>query len=62
MTPSKTKTINGQLVEEFWWAGKYVVYIDHHATEETFNQAVARLTAENEQRLQDGVRSRETWG
>jgi len=33
MTPDKKKTINGHKVEQFYWGGKDVVYIDHRATQ-----------------------------
>lgn len=46
MSPEKKKIINGYLVEEYWWAGKLVVYIDHHATEETYDEACNRLETE----------------
>ena len=32
MKAERIKIINGQKVEEFYWAGKYVVYIDNRLT------------------------------
>lgn len=43
MSPERRKWIDNKLVEEYYWAGKMVVYIDHHATKETFEQACERL-------------------
>lgn len=43
MSPDRKIVIGGKLVEEYYWAGKMVVYIDHYATEETYEEAVARL-------------------
>ena len=42
MTPErKHRAANGALVEEYYWGGKLVVYIDHHATEQTYSEACA---------------------
>jgi len=40
MTPEKKKVINGHKIEEFYWAGRYVVYIDNHLFEGSFDKAV----------------------
>ncbi|MDD5106082.1 MAG: hypothetical protein PHC49_10745 [Desulfuromonadaceae bacterium] len=32
MRPERTETINGFLIEEFWWGGELVVYVDHRST------------------------------
>lgn len=39
MTPSRSETINGRKVEEFYWAGDHVVYIDNHLMHWTFEAA-----------------------
>lgn len=44
MDPERKKTINGNEVCEFYWAGKMVVYINHHLTHETFDAACERLS------------------
>jgi hypothetical protein len=31
MTPERKCKVTDKLVEEYYWAGKMVVYIDHHA-------------------------------
>jgi hypothetical protein len=49
MDPERKKTINGHEVCEFYWAGKMVVYINHHLTPETFPAACERLAS-----LKDG--------
>ncbi len=43
MTPDRKQIVNGYKVEEFWWAGSFVVYIDHKLTEETFEDVIERL-------------------
>ena len=45
MTPDRKVTIHGKIVEEFYWAGEYVVYIDGHAFEGSYERAIASLTA-----------------
>ena len=47
MTPSRTRTINGRKVNEYYWAGDYPVYVDNRLQPgETFAQVCARLEAE----------------
>lgn len=53
MSPDRVKVIDEHKVEEFYWAGKMIVYIDHHLTEETFEQACNRLDLEYGRRLLD---------
>lgn len=43
MSPERRKEINGIKVEEYYWSGKMVVYIDNHKTGESFDQACERL-------------------
>lgn len=43
MAPDRKKIIEGTLVEEYYWAGKVVVYLDHSLTTETFDEACKRL-------------------
>jgi len=43
MTPERKEIIGSHKVEEYYWAGKKVVYIDNKATEETFDEARERL-------------------
>ncbi len=45
MQPEKSTKINGILIEQYWWCGKFVVSIDHHSTNETYEEAVNRITA-----------------
>lgn len=53
MTPDRVKVIDDNRVEEFYWAGKMVVYINNRATDETFEKACIRLDLEYGQRLLD---------
>lgn len=48
MTPERSERIGNVLVEEFYWAGELVVYVDHHLTREYFEEAVARVRKEQE--------------
>ena len=32
MNPDKKKTIRGHKIEQFYWTGRNVVYIDNHLT------------------------------
>jgi hypothetical protein len=34
------KKINGRLIEEYYWAGKWVVYVDNRAVSDTFEQVL----------------------
>lgn len=43
MNPGKTKTIKGHKIEEFYWAGRNVVYIDHILAHRSF----CDITVEN---------------
>ena len=43
MRPERRSVVDGQQVEEYYWAGKMVVYVDHHATDESFEAACRRL-------------------
>ena len=46
MTAERKTEVNGHRVEEYYWAGKMVVYIDNFSTEETYKEAVKRLRRE----------------
>ncbi|MCW8960160.1 MAG: hypothetical protein OQK29_01270 [Ignavibacteriaceae bacterium] len=46
MNANRAKTIKGVKVEEFYWNGRLVVYIDNHKTDESFDSAVKRLEQE----------------
>ena len=43
MQPDKKKTVNGHKVEQFYWAGKNVVYIDNRLTSKKYNE----ITSDN---------------
>lgn len=41
MTPErKYVALNGDKVEEYYWGGKMVVYVNNHASDKTFNELV----------------------
>lgn len=39
MSPDRKKVINGQRIEEFYWAGKFVVYVNNRASDLSFEEA-----------------------
>ena len=41
MTPERSTTIEGKLIEEFYWNGVLVVYVDHRRTHLPFETACA---------------------
>ena len=41
MMPERKTWVDGKLVEEYYWSGKLVVYVDHHAVEQTYDEAIA---------------------
>ena len=43
MTPERKEMIGGHKVEEYYWNGKMVVYVDNKKTEETFAESCKRL-------------------
>ena len=43
MRAERTKVINGNTVEEYYWAGKLVVYINNRLSNFTFEQAIKAL-------------------
>lgn len=45
MDSNRSTRINGHLIEEYWWAGSFVVYVDNCSTEETYEEAIKRLNA-----------------
>lgn len=46
MSPERKTIIDDRKVEEFYWAGKLVVYIDNRLTDETYEAACKRLNLE----------------
>jgi len=46
MNPERTKTINGTTIEEYYWAGKFVVYINNKLSDYTFEQAIKSLESD----------------
>ena len=37
MTPDKQKTIKGLKVQQYYWSGKDVVYVDNHLVSDTYD-------------------------
>ena len=44
MDSQRTETINGIKVEEYYWNGKVVVYVDNQKVEGTFEDACKAIT------------------
>ena len=42
MTATRKKTVYGQIIEEYYWAGKYVVYIDNKKTSKSYDEIKLR--------------------
>lgn len=42
MSPVRRRVINGNLIEEYYWTGRFVVYVNHAKSEHTFEEEVAR--------------------
>ena len=45
MIPERSITVNGHLIEEFYWAGEMVVYIDHKLISLSYDNAVREQAA-----------------
>ena len=43
MSPDRVKVIGSQKVEEFYWAGRQVVYVDNCLSKDTFDEACSKL-------------------
>jgi hypothetical protein len=39
MSPNREKKIGSHHIEEFYWAGRMVVYVDNRKTEQSFETA-----------------------
>lgn len=49
MSPVRKTIIEGHKVAEYYWAGSYVVYVDDRATDESYDEAIKRLSAKEKQ-------------
>ena len=54
MRPDDKMIINGHKVEEYYWAGKKVVYINNRLTEKTFDDACKDLRKEQVKEMTNG--------
>nr|ADY57818.1 hypothetical protein Plabr_0188 [Rubinisphaera brasiliensis DSM 5305] len=43
MSPCRSDLINGFLIQEYWWSGEYVCYVDHRLSALSYNDTVRRL-------------------
>jgi len=41
MTPQRKETVNGHLIEEFYWNGRSVIYIENHKFHGCFDDAIS---------------------
>jgi len=44
MEPERKCVINGKTIEEIYWAGKYICYVDNHLSKLTYEEQVASNT------------------
>ena len=44
MSPNKRETVNGCKIEQYYWSGKNVVYIDNQAFDGTFDEAIEHVS------------------
>lgn len=45
MTPNRRAKINGMTIEQFYWAGEYVTYVNNRLHWGTFDDAVREAQA-----------------
>ena len=43
MTPERSFLIKSDKVEEYYWNGEMVVYVNNHSTEDTYEEACEKL-------------------
>ena len=48
MSPDKKEIINGKKVEEYYWAGKYVVCVDNHVVSSNFKDTCDAIRQEKD--------------
>jgi hypothetical protein len=53
MDTERTCVINGHIIEEYWWAGKLIVYIDNKLFSGSYGEAQIKVyeSGENEKQL-----------
>lgn len=39
MEPERIKIVNSFIIREYYWAGKYIVFVDNNRSNMTFEQA-----------------------
>lgn len=50
MSPNRKKQVGSKIIEEYWWAGGYVVYVNNRFVEGTFEQITTKLINELKKR------------
>ena len=48
MTPDRKEIIGDNKVEQYYWAGEIVVYVNNYLTKETFDEAVEKIKKAND--------------
>jgi hypothetical protein len=43
MEADEKKKINGMLIENYYWNGRFLTYVDHKLTAETFESACEKV-------------------
>ncbi len=47
MKPERSKTIAGKLIQEYYWHGKMVVYVDHRLSKQKYDTIRTKQAFEN---------------
>lgn len=51
MSPDRKITIDGKLIEEYYWNRKMLCYIDHHLSDKTYDENVKILLTPNKEEM-----------
>lgn len=46
MSPDNSRTVNGLLIEQYYWNGKMITYIDNTKFDGTFSEAIEHCKSE----------------
>lgn len=46
MSPVRRNTVNGKVIEEFYWVERYVVYVDNKKVNMTYQEAIQQAGEE----------------
>lgn len=49
MSPDRETIVNGNKIQEYYWARKIVVYVNNRLYEKTYEEAIKEYSENNEQ-------------